>query len=293
MDWRGKHMEQKERKPKVALIVGSGGIKPLGLSCFFRFLEQNHLKPDLIIGCSGGSILSSYWASGFSADYLDAFTNSIGEYFKTNKMFDKIDYRTLLSLGNYPGGKYQKSSGILSNKVMVDFLKTHDGDKPIENNLIKTILMATDLETGEQVTLQQGNMAECIYASCALYPLLPPIHLNNRWLVDGAYFSAVPVMEAVKQGYDKIIAISFEDKEPEHYSSFFEFYLQFISQVLNKNARKQNSLAIHLHHDEILFMNISFDKLIRFWDVTNLSYVKKVTEEILEKYKSNIISMFH
>ena len=280
------------RKKKVGLVIGSGGIKPLGLISLFEFLEHHQLKPDLLIGCSGGSILASPWAAGTSIADLKVFITEYQNLLKNDSLLKKIDFQTLLGLANYPGGRFDQSSGILSKNWLLDFLKEKIGPKQLEDSPIKTLLVGTDLHTGEPVAIEKGLMAECIYASCALYPILPPFYINDRWVVDGAYHSAVPVLEAIKQDCDKIIAISFEEKRSEVHSSFFEFYMEFVSQVLNKNARKQNSFAVHFHHDEILFINCYFDKPINFWHVDSLSYINDTVANTIEKHKESIMEMF-
>ena len=163
----------------------------------------------------------------------------------------------------------------------------------LEENKIKTLIMTTDLKTGNPVLLSEGLLAECIYASCALYPLASPICIKNKWLVDGAYHSAIPIFEASKQHCDKIIAISFNEKTPNTHGSFLSFYLEFVSRVLNENARKQNSFTVHFHHEEIVFINCYYDRNLNFWDVDHLDYINEITKLPVEKKKDEILECFN
>lgn len=285
-------MVENKRKT-VALVIGSGGAKPFGLIPFFKMLEDHQLKPDAIFGCSGGCLLGSLWAAGYPIAGLEDFLNISTDFLKDKKIYSSIDYRTILSMGNYPGGKFELSSGMVHTLSAFERVKDFVHGRQIEDSIIKTTIFATDLETGQQVALDKGSLAEAMYASCAVYPMFNPLKVNNRWLVDGAYYSALPIIPAIQQGYDKIIAISFEDKEPENYGSFFEFYLQFIAQVLTKNSRKQNSMAIDLHHDEILFLNVKFDRCVRVWEIGNFDYLNSVTQQMLDRSQEDIIAMFN
>jgi len=278
------------RKNKIGLVIGSGGIKPMGLIPLFELLDNHNLKPDVIVGCSGGTLLSSAWACGIPWEEVQSVIVELQDTLK--HLMKKVDYRSLLSLANYPGGRFNESSGILTKDWFLEVLKKKLGERRLEDCAIKNYMMATDLESGEPVAQEIGLMAECMYASCAMYPILPPIQINNRWLVDGAYHSANPVLEAIKIGCDKIISISFEEKRSEKQSSFFEFYLEFVSQVLNKNARKQNAFAVDFHHDEILFINCYFEKLINFWEVDSLDYINATTEKIIKNNESAILDIF-
>jgi NTE family protein len=281
-----------EKRKKLGLVIGSGGIKTLGLASFFKLLDEYQIKPDVIVGSSGGSLLASHWASGATIDELTCLVKEYCNLLNNEPLKYKVNYRTLLSLPNYPFGYFDKSKGILKKERLYHFFQAKAGNRRLENCVPKMFILTTDVETGEPVLLKEGLIADCVYASCAIYPILPPMYLNNRWLVDGAYNSAIPVLEAVKLGCDKIIAISFEEKKAESSNSFFEFYMEFVSNVFNQNARKQNAFTIDLHHDEILFVNYYFDKCINFWDVNSLSYITEVSDEVVRKFKPDILEIF-
>lgn len=280
------------KKQKIGLVIGSGGIKALGITPLFELLNEHHLTPDLLIGCSGGSVLSSQWAYGASIQELKKFVVEYRALIEKNFSFRKLDFQTLLNFNDYFGSETKTPSAILNNDWMLHFLKNQLGEKKLEDCKIKTLLLATDLKTGDPVVMNEGLLSECIYASCALYPVLPPIYIKKKWLVDGAYHSAIPILEASKNNCDKIISISFEEIPLKEHRNFFEFYMDFVSQVLNKNARKQNSFAVHFHHEEILFINCFYDKNINFWDIKNLDYINEITSRVIEKNKDEILNYF-
>lgn len=68
--------------------------------------------------------------------------------------------------------------------------------------------------------------------------------------------------------------------------------MEFVSQVFNQNARKQNLFAVNMHHDEILFVNFYFDKCINFWDVHHMDYIYEITSSVVEKKKEEILKIF-
>ncbi len=277
------------KKPTVALVVGSGGIKTLGITYLFKLLDEHHIKPDIIYGTSGGTILTSLWASNYTLDEMDAFVEDYIKLLKTHPLSKQIDYRTLLSLAGYPGGRFKMDSAVLRKDWLLNFFREKAGTRRIEDCSLKIKLLSTELETGLPYLIDHGLMGECIYASCALYPIMPPIFLNNRWLVDGVYYSSIPVLQAVNDGYDNIIVLSFEEKNVNNYGSFFEFYMEFVSNILIKKARKQNSLAINLHHGEIKFINFYFENPINFWDVGQIDHIKKVSKETIQRHEEEII----
>lgn len=278
-----------EKPFKTGLIIGSGGIKTLGIIPLFSLLEKNNIIPDLLIGCSGGSVLSSLWASGAPLKDLDTLVSQYCELIKQSSLFRMANFRTLLNIQRYSEISVHTPSALLKGEWVLDFLRHQFHGKKIENNKIKTLLAATNFKTGKPVFLNHGPLAESIYASCALYPVLPPIYLHNQWLVDGGYYSAMPIFDSTKTTCDKILSISFSESPGQEHNSFFEFYMDFISQAFNQNARKQNSFAVHYHHDEVLFINFHFDRPLNFWNINDLSYIGDVIEKTLEDNKDAII----
>ena len=74
-------------------------------------------------------------------------------------------------------------------------------------------IVAVDIETGEEVLLQSGLLWEAIIASMAYPGIYEPVHLNNRFLIDGAVLNPVPVSAVVEMGADMIISSSFSGPE--------------------------------------------------------------------------------
>ena len=53
-------------KPKVGVVLGSGGIKPLASVALFDFLEESEIDCDLLVGCSGGSLIAGAKSLGYT-----------------------------------------------------------------------------------------------------------------------------------------------------------------------------------------------------------------------------------
>ena len=86
---------------------------------------------------------------------------------------------------------------------------------------------------------------------------LPPIFINGHWFVDGGYSVALPVLQAVSRGVDIIIAVDFQSGvkslQPTNYA---EYFLNFIGKTVRNAVHFQNSLAIDMHHYEIIFIEV-------------------------------------
>ena len=69
----------------------------------------------------------------------------------------------------------------------------------IEDLPILFSAVATDLGTGQGVTIETGDLRTAIKASGAVPGVLPAVEIDGRHLVDGAVVAEVPVLQARKQ----------------------------------------------------------------------------------------------
>lgn len=273
-------------KPKIAVVVGSGGIKPACAIPLFEFLDEHGIGIDMLIGCSGGAIVSSMRGFGYSpSEISELFSKNL-----TRSLFSSVDYRTLLGIAKMPLGRFDKTRGILKPQRLIEVLNNIFKNSTFGDMKIPTLVQVTDVDTGEGALIDSGAIADAVYASAAQFPFFPPINIGGRWFVDGAYSSPLPLLEAVNRGYDVIIAVAIEQQVKTESKSFIEFLHQFISRSYTSTQKKQTALAIDMHHHEIIVINMHFDEMINMWDVEKLPEIIETGRKIINKKKDEIIS---
>lgn len=274
------------KRPTVAVVTGSGGIKTFGAVALYEFLAEANIVPDLLIGCSGGALMTGLLATGYSpSGMLDLLPELI-----TPKLFSKIDYRSLLGIPHFPFGRFDLAHGIIKPD---NFRAAHArvfGDVRLEELQPTTLMQVTDFHTGEGLVLSRGLLTDAVYASGALFPVLPMIQLEGRWLTDGAYSSPCPVLEAVKRKMDVIIALTVETRFDAAPQSFIEMFN--LSQYLCTNTliKNQMAAAINLHHHEIIQINLRFNRPVEFWQLDAIPLVMETGRQAVEAKKGEILS---
>ncbi len=274
-----------DKNPRIGVVVSSGGIKAISSIPLFEFLEEAQIKVDLLVGCSGGSIVAGFWATCKSALYM---REKAQEYW-TRDLFEKTDYRTLLSIAGLPFGRFDKTCGLLKPDLVHDTYYRMYGDQRMEDLQIPMIFQATDLLSGDPVLLSSGLLRETVYASGALFPILPPIYLEDRWLIDGAYSSPLPIIEAVNERMDVIIAIIVEEATTEESKGFVPYYMRCIQYMMNWLQRDQIMLSVDLHHHEIIFVNIVFDRYLGLRATHRIPEILEAGEKAVEEKKKEIL----
>ncbi|MFN0088281.1 MAG: patatin-like phospholipase family protein [Blastocatellia bacterium] len=273
-------------RPTIAVVTGSGGIKTFGAVALYEFLREEGIVPDLLVGCSGGALLTGLVVMGYSpAQMLDLIPELIRP-----ELFSTIDYRSLLGIPRLPFGRFDLARGILKDDQVRAAHRRLFGETRLEDLRPATLIQATDFHTGEGVALERGLLADAISASGAFFPALPMIEWEGRWLTDGAYSSPCPVLEAVRRNIDIIIAVSIEtrfDPKPQGLVDLFNLTQYLCSNTLIRN---QMATAIRLHHYEIIQINLRFDRPVEFWQFDAIPFVLETGRKALAARKSAILS---
>lgn len=274
-----------KKVPKVGVVLSSGGLKPISSLALFEFLDEEKIDIDLMVGCSGGGVLAAFRGTGYDNQQIIALATE----FLSQKVFSKVDYQTVLNIGRLPYGKFDVSKGLFKKGLFLQTAEKLFGAYQLESLQTKTLLQATDIQNGEGVILERSALAEAVYASLAMYPLLPPICIDGRWLIDGAFSSPLPVLEAVKRNMDVIIVMLFHEelvREPKKFVDGFSNITRAVSLSLIKS---QLALAIDLHHHEIIVINVPFVNPVSLSDVNLIPNLLELGRRAVDEKKEEIL----
>lgn len=273
---------------KIAVVLGGGGIKPFASLPLFSFFEKKNIIPDIIVGCSGGAILTSMIGTGIP---LETISKEIIPQINSS-LFQK-NWKFILSLIGIPFIVPQREDAILKPQKMLKLMFDYLGNTKIEDTNPKIILQATDYLNGESVALDHGNLVKSVYASAAIYPFLPPVKINNRWLFDGGFSSPVPVLQAVRQGADVIIVLDFLEKIHPDPKGIFNIIMH-IPRFLTKTViSQQMALSIDLHDAEIFYIKVNFDKYVPMWQTESLPYIIESGKDAVNKSEEELLRLLN
>jgi NTE family protein len=177
----------------VGLALGGGaafGISHLGV---LQVLEKNAIPIDVIVGCSIGSLVAVSYASGFSVDEMMEKAHEMG---KATYLASGLDF-TFTKPGGILGGDRLKNR-------FTPLLGSH---KTFEDLLIPCRTVATDIRSGELVSIGRGRLEDAYRASSSVPMVLAPEALGGRVLVDGGVADPVPAETVRHMGADLCIAV--------------------------------------------------------------------------------------
>jgi NTE family protein len=273
-------------RPKVGVVLASGNIKAFSAIPVFEMLERENIDVDLVVGCSGGAIIAAAIGAGFSTQEIRDKTQE----FVQKRLFTQKDLRSLLGMYNLPFGRFDQTSGLLKPYRIKELYQNVFQDKRLEDLNPRTLIHVTDLETGQGQVLDHGLLADAVYASGAIFPILPPIRIDGKLYADGYYTSSLPVIEAVKQMMDVVIAVIFEDPIHPSPRRFFSVFNNIYKIQSGTQIRNQIAMSIDLHDHEIILIKVPFNRTIKMWEIGAIPHIIKTGEDAVTQKREEILS---
>lgn len=219
---------------RVALVLGGGGCRGYGHIGVIRVLEQQGLKPDLVVGSSAGSLVGALYAAGLHAAQMER----IGERLKPNLLRDWV----------FP------KLGLFGGEGIARFVRERTGGVAVEGLPTRFAAVATDLRNGELVVLQRGDLGRAVQASSSAPGLLEPVEIGGRPLVDGNLAAPVPVDAARRLGATRVIAVdvSFPPEQADLSDPYDALYQGFsiLTRKLALEERGRADVMIEPHLPE-------------------------------------------
>lgn len=246
-------------RQRVALVIGSGGLKcAAGLGVWQKLTEAG-LVIDMVVGSSGGAIFGALVALGFDPQ-------------QAPKTAMKLWLGDVTKRVNYPAlgraalpkllGFSERFSIFRDTRMRVGFEAAYGKFTMFHQTRIPFYVVTTDLYTGQPVVLNEGRVAQAVRASAGIPVLFEPVEINGQQLVDGGISNPLPVDVAVQNGADLIIAVAFETPRQKDVRSPGAYALQMFANINNRLLAYQFAAANMMHHAEIISIVPHFEENI-------------------------------
>ena len=174
----------------VGIALGSGAARGLSHIGVLKALEEEGVRPSVIVGTSMGAFVGGVYAAG----RLDELTELVLglDWKKAAGYFVEM---------NFP------QSGIIEGNKISELLNSLVGDTVLLDLPVRFAAVATDIENGEEVVLDEGALTDTIRASISVPGIFTPARVGDRLLVDGGLVNPVPVSVCRTLGADRVIAV--------------------------------------------------------------------------------------
>jgi NTE family protein len=172
------------------VALGGGGARGWCHIGALRALEEAGLSPGGAAGCSMGALVGAAWAAGKLArleDWARGLTRA--------QVLSYVD----LGLGQ---------GGLVAGRAVWRILDDLEVPERMEELDRPLIVLATDMETGREIWISDGDLRAAVRASIAIPGVFRPHRIDGRWLLDGGLVNPVPVSAVRALGFRRILGIN-------------------------------------------------------------------------------------
>lgn len=179
---------RKNGAPIIGLALGSGAARGWSHIGVIRALAEQGIHPDVVCGSSIGALVGAACVCE-RIDELEEWVSGLGWH----------DVVSMLDL-SFRGG-------LIRGEKVLNYYAEHFCCDDFSETKTPFACAATDLASGREIWLRDGNLASAVRASMALPGLFSPHERAGRVLVDGGLVNPVPVSLCRALGADIVIAV--------------------------------------------------------------------------------------
>ncbi len=210
----------------VGLALSGGAVRGIAHISVLEVLEQEGIPVHSIAGTSVGSIIGALYAAGMPLPEIKRIA--------LNTKWKNIFKLTVPKMG------------LISSEGIYAFIKDILPVKKFSELKIPFAAVATDLKTGEKVSITSGSIAKAVQASCSLPVIFTPTKVRGKLLVDGGVASQIPVRTAREElGASIVIAVdvNYRSLESNRYDNLLKIAAHLSMIMASKNAREEERFA--------------------------------------------------
>jgi NTE family protein len=212
-----------QRAPRIGLALGGGAARGFAHVGVIQVLEEAGIRPDLVAGTSAGSLVAALYASGRNGSQLQRIAETMDE----------------AAFADWTLPLFNR--GMLRGEALARYVHQQVGGRRIEDLPLSLGILATDLQTGQGILFQRGDIATAVRASSAVPGLFHPVRILGRDYVDGGLVAPVPVRQARQMGAELVIAVDIS-QAPE--SNLPGDMFQILLQTFAIMGRSLNALEL-------------------------------------------------
>lgn len=222
------------RRKNVALALSSGGPRGFAYIGALEELEARGYSVKSIAGTSIGSLVGGVYAAGGLSQFKEwLFT------LDTWKVVSLMDIS--LSLNSFVKGDR-----------IIEAMKEVVPDVLIEELPIPYCAIATDLNTGEEVVFDKGNLFDAIRASMSIPSMFRPVQRGRQLLVDGHSSNCLPLNRVKRTKKDILVGFDLNEIDVEAVNRTFDDIDRTTSdyeQLRTTKREEVRSLAAEIKQD--------------------------------------------
>jgi NTE family protein len=262
-------MTSEPSRSRIALVIGSGGVKCAAALGLQQALHDEGIEIDLVVGCSGGSLYAAAAALGWTIAETIDLTMRLWTKDTTSQ-----PRRLALLRAAFPRiFGFTSDFSFRDDRLLNARLQAGFGARTFADTKIPLHVTATDFHDGTQVVLSEGLLWEAMRASIAIPFVFAPRRLDGRLLMDGFLSDPLPVNVAIQERAGVILAMGFESPNLRRFTTPMRLGLQLTSVMTNNLLRSRFAFHNLTHFTEVIPILPEFRQPVGIFDTRKIPYV--------------------
>jgi len=179
------------------VLTGGGSLGAVQVGMLQALVDRD-VQPDLLVGTSVGALNAAFVAGrGFSAETvaeLEAVWRSV-------RRVDVFPFQQLRHLRSRQGAALCSPVGL--RRLLIAELRM----ARLEEARVPVHVTATNVLSGEEVLISEGDAVSAVLASAAIPAVFPPVEIDGTLLYDGGLADNAPISKAVALGATRVVVL--------------------------------------------------------------------------------------
>lgn len=267
-------------KPKLALVLGSGGVRSIAALGVVDVLWREGIAPDLIVGCSAGAMFGALISLGHSATEAVCIATTLW----TAEVTKEHRWRAIPQMLWPRLSKFDADFSLRNDRLIRNRLERAFGDARLEELKLPLRVTATDAVSGNAIVINKGRIVDALRASIAMPFMFAPHFINGQRVIDGFVSDPLPVSAA--QDAKAVLALGFDAPMPQRVNGPSRLLAQVTSSMTN-NLMRARLASAESAGMRLLRIEPSLDRRIGLFDTEAMPYLvnegRKATKLALPK----------
>lgn len=267
--WNDRSSSPHVRKHRLALVLGSGGVRSIAAQGIADRLALEGIRPDLIVGCSSGALFGAQIARGMQGQPALAMATTLWSAELTQK-------RRWLAYLQHIAPKlagFGRGFALRDDRLIAERIGEAFGDTRLEDLPTPLRVVSTEAATGHAVVLTQGLVVDALRASMAVPIIFPSVCIEGRQLVDGVLSDPLPVGVAADAWI--VVSLGFPGSMPRRVDRLSRLVAQTSTTLIN-NLMEARIDAAKASGQKLIGIELGMDRHVGLWETSAMPYLYEV-----------------
>lgn len=260
------HANPTARTHRLALVLGSGGVRSIAALGIAERLAREDLRADLIVGCSSGALFGAQIARGMHGEDAVRLATTLW----SAELTQQRRWRAYLQLIAPKLAGFGDGFALRDDRLIAERIGKAFGDTRLEHLPTALRIAATDAATGQSVVLTRGSLVEALRASMAVPIIFPSVPVGGRRLVDGVLSDPLPIAAAADARV--VLSLGFQGSMPRRVDRLSRLVAQTSTTLIN-NLMQARTDAAQARGQKVIAIDLNLERHVGLWETSAMPFL--------------------